>query len=49
MVELCAADKTETGYLYAGQKLECEDENSSGTSDDDVTGSDDNSGVCSRN
>ena len=45
---LVIALKRENSCLYAGQKLECEDENSSGTSDDDVTGGDDDSGVYSR-
>ena len=38
--------KSETSYLYTGQKLECEDENSSRTSDDDDTGGGDNGSVC---
>jgi hypothetical protein len=44
---LVIALERENSCLYAGQNLECEDENSSGTSDDDVTGGDDHSGVCS--
>ena len=39
----------ENSCLFAGQTLECEDENSSRTSDVDITGGYVNSGICSGN